>query len=233
MKRVNIRSVKQGAGQLVELYLEGGLTGGRLLCPQNLIPAPGQYLLAHDGSDVPLPVPVFNAGTIPGGFLLAPPISQTWRPGTILSIRGPLGHGFTLPTNVRKIAFVALGETSARLKPLLVEALNRDAAVVLVSDLENPDLPPEVEIQSAVGLADIVQWADYLAMDLTRESLPELRVMLGLTGQDRVRYQAQVLMVTPIPCGGMGDCGVCAVTVRRGWKMACKDGPVFDLNELI
>jgi len=36
----------------------------------------------------------------------------------------------------------------------------------------------------------------------------------------------------PMPCGGLGDCGLCAVDLKRGWKLACKDGPVFDLNEL-
>jgi hypothetical protein len=30
----------------------------------------------------------------------------------------------------------------------------------------------------------------------------------------------------------MGKCGVCAVKVKRGWKMACVDGPVFDLKDL-
>ena len=103
MKRVNIRTMKQGTGELVELYLENGLTGGRVLCPQNLIPGPGQYLLAHDRiparrgpgrADDPLPAPVFNAGSIPGGFLAAPPIPPTWQPGTTLSLRGPLGRGF-------------------------------------------------------------------------------------------------------------------------------------------
>jgi NAD(P)H-flavin reductase len=41
------------------------------------------------------------------------------------------------------------------------------------------------------------------------------------------------LVVAPMPCGGLAECGVCAVTTRRGWKLACKDGPVFDLGELI
>jgi dihydroorotate dehydrogenase electron transfer subunit len=242
MKRVNIRTVKQGTGELVGLYLEGGLRGGRLLCPKKLIPAPGQYLLAHDhASDVPLPAPVFNAGPIPGGFLIAPPIPQAWPPGTILMLRGPLGHGFTLPANARNVALAALGETSARLRLVLDAALKQGASVVLASNLNIPDLPPEVEIQPVTALAEVVQWADYLAVDIPCESLPELRVKLGLGEQDPIRFdrtgpqrvrEAQVLVVTPMPCGGMGDCGVCAVRIPNKWKMACKDGPVFKLNEL-
>jgi len=90
--------MQQGTGELVELFLENGLRGGRMLCPQNLIPAPGQYLLVYDpASNDPLPTPVFNVGSIPGGFLAAPPIPPMWQPGTTLSLRGPLGRGFSLP----------------------------------------------------------------------------------------------------------------------------------------
>ncbi|MGD8403399.1 MAG: hypothetical protein PVJ21_07040 [Anaerolineales bacterium] len=234
MKRVNIRCVRQGTGELVELYLENGLTGGRLLCPQNLIPEAGQYLLADDpASDAPLPVPVFKAGSVPGGFLIASPIPRTWQPGTTLSLRGPLGKGFSLPDSARHVALAALAETSTRLKPLLAKALDRDASVVLVSDLEIFDLPSEVEIQPVSALADIAKWADYLAIDIPHEFLPGLRKMLGLSQRTRVRFEAQALVNTPMPCGGMGECGVCAVTLHHGWKIACKDGPVFDLKDLI
>jgi hypothetical protein len=226
--------MKQGTGQLTELTLENGLTGGRLLCPQSLIPFPGQYLLAHEPvSDSPLPAPVFSAGSFPGGFLVAPPLPPTWRPGTSLSLRGPLGRGFSMPASARCIALVALGDTAARLKPLLAVALEQSALVALVSDLDFPDLPPEVEVQPVSALRNVAQWADYMALDLYRESLPGLREMLGLGEEAGVKMEAQALVLTPMPCGGIAECGVCAVTARRGWKLACKDGPVFDLTELI
>jgi NAD(P)H-flavin reductase len=47
-----------------------------------------------------------------------------------------------------------------------------------------------------------------------------------------VKQEAQVLVRTSIPCGGIADCGVCAVMTKSNWKLACKDGPVFDLKEL-
>ena len=220
--------MKQGIGELVELYLENGLTGGRILCPQPLVPSPGQYLLAHDpASDDPLPAPVFNAGSIPGGFLAAPPIPPSWRLGATLSLRGPLGRGFTLPVSVHRVALIALGEISARLKPLLQTALEQGAAVVQVSELDLPDLPPEVEIQPVSSLPEVAMWADYLAIDLEREALPGLREKLGFSEQAGGKVEAQVLIVTPMPCGGVAECGVCTVTVRHDWKMACKDGPVF------
>jgi len=220
-------------GELTELYLENGLIGGRLLCPKNLIPEPGQYLLAHDpASDSPLPAPVFSAGSIPGGFLIAPPIPQAWRAGTSLSLCGPLGRGFSLPTSARQVALVALAESTARLRPLLAIALKQNASVVLVSDLVSNEFPSEVEIQPLSELAEILRWADYLAFDLHRDALPGLGEKLRIHEQVKVTLEAQALIITPMPCGGMAECGVCAVTVRRGWEMACKSGPVFNLREL-
>jgi hypothetical protein len=137
-----------------------------------------------------------------------------------------------MPASARCVALVALAETAARLKPLLAVALGGGASVVLVSDLDLPDLPPEVEVQPVSALAEVAKWADYLAIDLLRESLPGLREKLGLGGQAGVKYEAQALIITSMPCGGIAECGVCAITVRRGWKMACKDGPVFDLAEI-
>jgi dihydroorotate dehydrogenase electron transfer subunit len=226
--------VKQGTAELVELYLESGLTGGKLLCPQNLIPAPGQYLLAHDpASDSPLPFPVFSAGSVAGGFLAAPSLPSTWRPGTKLSLRGPLGRGFSLLASEQCVALVAFGDTVARLRPLLAVALERKAAVVLVSDLDVNDVSSEVEIQPLSGLEDVIKWADFLAVDIPREFLPGLREKLGINGHVKLALEAQVLVHSPMPCGRIAECGVCAVPVHRGWKMACIDGPVFDLQELV
>jgi hypothetical protein len=38
------------------------------------------------------------------------------------------------------------------------------------------------------------------------------------------------LITVPMPCGGMGDCGVCNVMTKKGPRLVCKDGPVFDLK---
>jgi hypothetical protein len=99
------------------------------------------------------------------------------------------------------VALVALGETISRLKSLLVAALEQSASVVLVSDLDKLELPPEVEIQPASGLKEVKRWADYVAVDLPREKISGLREMLGGNGQTKVSVDAQVLVLTPMPCG--------------------------------
>jgi hypothetical protein len=224
----------QGIGELIELLSDNGKQAGRINCHASLVPAPGQYLLAHDStSQIPLPVPIFNAGSIPGGFLAAPPIPKPWAPGTELSLRGPLGRGFIPPDTARRIALLALGASTHRLWPVLHLALERRAAVVLVAASVPPDIPPEVEIQPTSAVPEVAAWADYLAIDLERDSLPDLRTMLGVAIQTGIATVAQVLVGTDMPCGGLADCGVCAVHTRRKWKLACKDGPVFALADVL
>src|SRR5215213_2499109 len=221
-----------GKGQVFELILDNGDRHARISCPPNLVPMPGQYLLASDGSDSSLPVPLFYTDSAPQGFIAAAPVPDTWNPGTKLHLRGPLGRGFTLPLFARKVAIVVFEAAASRLKGLIQQGLKQDAAVVLVCDSAADDLPDDVEVQPLSALGDIVEWADYVAFDVARENLPPLRKRLGKQSQLSTGMRAQILIRTAIPCGGLAECGVCAVVLKSEWKLACKDGPVFDWREL-
>ena len=218
-----------GKGKVVELILESGLRHARISCAVNLIPSPGQYLLAGiaSRSDL-LPVSLFSTESTPESFIACAPIPETWTPGTEIYLRGPLGHGFTLPPSARKVALVSFDNHPARLTALIQPALKQGAAVVLVCDQNEFQLHDEVEVQPLSALGDILEWADYTAFDVAREKLPELKTVVGKRNQMSVKKGAQVLIRTPMPCGGIADCGVCAVTLQSGWKLSCKDGPVFD-----
>jgi dihydroorotate dehydrogenase electron transfer subunit len=219
-------------GQVLELILENGRRQARISCPANLIPAPGQYLLASHASDSPLPVPIYYTDSAPQGFTASAPIPDAWAPGLELYLRGPLGRGFNLPVSARKVALIAFDDAPSRLRGLIAPALKQGAAVVLITDFDSDSLPDEVEVQPMSALDEIVDWADYIAFDAVRENLPELRECLGRMKQAWVGKDAQVLIRTPMPCGGVAECGVCAVIVKSGWEMACKDGPVFELKEI-
>jgi hypothetical protein len=229
--RVNISPMRNGDGQLVEIYLD---SRSRIICPPDLIPAPGQYVLAHaSGSDSPLAVPVFFSDSAPNGFRSAPFLPLAWTPGSQLNLRGPLGHGFAIPSFARKVALITFDESPARLHGLISIALKQEAEVVLVSNMVLDDMPEAVEVQPLQALIDIYQWADYAALDVARENLNQLREMLGKQEQARSPREAQVLVRAPMPCGALAECGVCALTIRHEWKMICKDGPVFDLNSIL
>jgi NAD(P)H-flavin reductase len=221
-----------GTGQVLELILEDENRYVRLSCSASLIPMPGQYLLASDGSGTPLPVPLFYTDSAPQGFIAAAPSTAFWRPGLTLHLRGPLGRGFSLPPTARKIGLVAFDDSPARLRGLIRQALRQDAAVVLVGSSSSDNLPDDVEVQPLTELNDILEWADYAAFDIARENLHQLKEQLGKRNQLVSVRDAQVLVRTPIPCGGIAECGVCAVTLTSEWRLACKDGPVFDWRDL-
>lgn len=222
-----------GKGQVVELVLENGHRQARIACAADLIPSPGQYLLGGTASSIdPLPVSLYSTESTPRGFIAATPIPETWIPGSELALRGPLGQGFEMPPSARKVALVPFDDSSARLRGLIQPALVQGAAVVLLSDSDGEHLPDEVEVQPLSALEDILSWADYIAFDVSRESLPELRERLRGKNQSSGKGEAQVLIYAPAPCGGVAECGVCAVTLKSGWRMACKDGPVYGLGEI-
>ena len=233
---------------------KGGGRAAKIACPPKMIPAPGKYLLARgpaesDSGVAWLLFPEAIASPRPSSRQAAPqtdstssftagPIPSTWRPGDTLNLRGPLGHGFRLPKNVRRLALVALGDTASRLLPLIPPALESGADIALFCEAPlhpctHAPLPSIVEIHSLSDLPETKSWPDFLALDLPLETLPTLRQTLGLGPHERLSCPAQALIWTPMPCGALADCGVCAVPARRGgYKLACKDGPVFDLNEL-
>jgi len=218
-----------GKGKVIELILDNGNRHARISCAGNLIPSPGQYLLAGAASQPDThPISLFSTESTHESFIACAPIPETWTPGIEIYLRGPLGRGFALPPSARKVVLVAFDFSPARLSMLIQLGLKQGAAVVLVCDESELQLPDEVEIQPLSALGDILEWADYTAFDVARENLSVLKEAVGKQNQMSVKNEAQVLIRTSMPCGGIADCGVCAVTLKSNWKLTCKDGPVFD-----
>ena len=222
--------------KLVEIFSLGGSRTGILDLPRSAWPSPGQYLPAQTLGNFfeILPTHLFRIGTETERLALAP-IPVSWQPGDLLSLLPPQGHGFILPGNARRVALAANGVDPGRLLPLVPLALAQDATVTLFCDPQpSPDIlhqiPSVVEIAPLAALLNELDWPEYLAVDLPREYLPQLDRMLQL---DPLPFTGQVLVRTDMPCHGLAECGVCAVETRRGMKLACSDGPVFDLNEVL
>jgi len=217
---------------------ENGHRSTRIDCPTSLIPSPGKYVLADevDVRDSVLGWPLFSVGLNQSfdesNTRFLGPVPSYWRPGTRLHLLGPLGHGFQIPLNIRRLVLVVFGDTASRLLPLIHPALIADVDVVFFSNAALPPLPAEVEIRPFISLPEALAWADFMAIDMPKEKLPSLREILALEPEAGLPCQAQALITLPMPCAGIGDCGACAVKSRQGYELACKDGPVFDLNIL-
>jgi dihydroorotate dehydrogenase electron transfer subunit len=218
---------------LIELRLGSAGLEGTLALPATIRPLPGQYLFAFAaGQSEALAVPLFPAGPASDLLRVAPPLPTSWAAGMRLQVRGPLGSGFRLPPGARRVALAPLGCGPERLLPLAYQALEQDAAVALFSAAIPNGLPSAVEIAPAEQMSDVLEWADYLALDLATGWLARWKSAAGLREGQKLPFSGQALVRAPVACGGLGECGVCAVRTRSGWSLACKDGPVYDLANL-
>jgi len=224
-------------GRVIEIRLEGrGETGALIECPPGMLPSSGQYLqaLARDDRDVVLPVSLFpcqltSSATHAGDtqFATAPPVPASWQPGTSLILRGPLGRGFHTPHPLKRLGLATIGHSASRLLPLIDSA----AEIALFSKSLPPDLPAHVEVNPLNELQTALSWADFLAIDCPLEQLATLPDLLGIEVDGPLPCPAQILVSASMPCGALAECGVCAIPAKRGYKLACKDGPVFDWGE--
>jgi NAD(P)H-flavin reductase len=224
----------ESEGTVAELILLDGQPAARIVCSPRLIPRPGQYVLVvAERSKAPLAAVIFAAQAFPDGFIAAPPVPADWTPGTLVHMRGPLGHGFRVPSAARRIALIAFDDSARRLLYLLAAVPRPDASVTLVCANPPHDLPLDVEVQPLAALVDAWKWSDYAALDLSRESTPALLDMLRNVDARTLVANAEALVRTPMPCGGLAQCGACAVRAPRGAQLACEDGPVFDFRLLL
>ncbi len=174
------------------------------------------------------------------------------QPGDALDVLGPLGRGFNLPAGA---ANLLLASDDQWLSPLLqqmeltvaaggavtlAQGGSRSAALYPVANL-----PAAVEFFAVTGdgsqgqrgqlantLPQLLRWADAV---LAVGSLELYRALKRHTEQVRLRVTPGFLfgLFAPelLPCG-VGACFGCAVTGEHGLKLACSDGPIFDLAEI-
>lgn len=196
---------------------------------------PGQFfqVFAHDTSEL-LPTLLFPCGGDVIGQLFCGNIPKDWLPGTVLHLRGPRGNGFHLPPLARRVALTTLDTISInRLLPLADQALKNGAEITILTDENHEHLAPEIEVLSLTELSRIKNWTDYLAAALPPTKVNTLTRSLEMLPGKGVPFTAEVMLDTPMICDENSACGVCSVNTARGWKLACKDGPVFSLEEII
>ena len=86
-------------------------------------------------------------------------------------------------------------------------------------------------------LPDFLSWADqvcvcgpvdmYKAMSLTLNPSPSKG-----EGEKRSNLRCQISLEMRMGCG-IGACRSCTINTRHGLKQVCRDGPVFDLNDIL
>jgi dihydroorotate dehydrogenase electron transfer subunit len=177
------------------------------------------------------------------------------RPGDRVFVYGPLGRGYAVRRGAGNLLLVAGGIGVAPLVWLADEQVARGCHVTLIEGARGADglfpahlLPPEVEVVAATedgslgqrGLAtdlvpEYLSWADQVfacgPKAMFRALANVVRRFEG-EGARRRRKSVQVLLEEVMPCG-TGICYGCGIRTRRGVRLVCKDGPRFELRDVV
>jgi dihydroorotate dehydrogenase electron transfer subunit len=212
--------------------------------------APGRFILADLGGY--LRTPLFPVPVDAERFevLISPDHpAAALRSGTKANVMGPLGRGFEVPRSARRLLLAADTAHLPVLLPLLGQKPGFSIALLLsalsVGDLYPIRLlPPALEVHvvttdGSAGhkgsvlepFADLARWADCICVADDPTGYPALAEIVREVRVGPGPRSAQALVVPPMVCG-VGACQGCAVAVANGVKLACTDGPVFDLLEL-
>jgi dihydroorotate dehydrogenase electron transfer subunit len=159
------------------------------------------------------------------------------RLGGMLDLLAPLGRAIHFDANTRRIVFIGEGARIVQLFALAQDAAAQGRQVVLVHRAEQifPAhwLSPEIEYRTDADAldAELIAWADALVASGSDESY---RALADAIRAARYRLEpgfARAFVDAAMPCGA-GVCYACAIETARGVRLACADGPAFDLTVL-
>jgi dihydroorotate dehydrogenase electron transfer subunit len=171
------------------------------------------------------------------------------KAGEMLDVLGPMGNGFTIYPESHDLLLVAGGLGIAPLGFLAASAAAQGKSVKLLTGAKTASLViPENFLPGGItrliatedGSIGVKGMVTGLLSDHT-ESVDQIFICgpLPMYRAININYLAclkgkpvQVSLEVRMACG-LGFCYACTVKTRQGLKQVCKDGPVFDLEEVI
>ena len=169
--------------------------------------------------------------------------------GDSIELLGPLGNGFSIHSNSHSLLLVAGGMGIAPLYFLADEALKKGCSVTLLYGTavryRYPEdlLPSGVKVIAAtedgtVGhhglvtdlIADFVGWADQI---FACGPVPIYRDMVHRKRELKLEGKPVQISLEVIMGCGRGVCYGCTIKTKSGLRQVCRDGPVFDLEDIL
>lgn len=171
--------------------------------------------------------------------------------GEVLDTLGPLGNGFSIPMSAKNLLLIAGGTGIAPLVFLAQQASAQGKNVKLVIGAKTAEqLYPEGQLPSDIekifvtedaskgekgtvtqflarNADDLVLWSDQIY------ACGPLAMYQEIERQNWHRKKAiQISLEIRMGCG-IGACYGCSLMTRKGMKQVCKDGPVFDIEDIL
>lgn len=220
---------------------------------------PGQFVMVRcgEGTEHPLrrPLSIHRLTNNKLAFLFTVVGKGTrWlaqrQAGSSIDLLGPLGNGYSIQPGSHNLLLLAGGIGIAPLCFLTEEAVNQGYSVTLLLGASTATqlyprhlLPAKVELvitteDGTAGrkgmitdlLSHLVGWADQIFACGPTEMHYDMALRkkeLKLEGKP-----AQISLEMRMGCG-LGVCYGCTVKTKNGLKQVCKDGPVFELDDIL
>jgi dihydroorotate dehydrogenase electron transfer subunit len=219
---------------------------------------PGQYVMVRcgEGQDMLLRRPLsVNRISQDGSIALLFAIvgrGTEWlaqrNEGDRIDLFGPLGNGFEIAPSSKNLLLVAGGIGIAPLVALGGLAVTMDKSVTLLIgdttvDRIYPDHLLPAGVEAIIATEDGSAGEMGMATDLLPRYVPEadqvfvcgpLPMYRKIAGMGDVlgAKPVQVILETVLGCG-VGACLGCTVETVHGPRLVCKDGPVFELRDIV
>jgi len=215
---------------------------------------PGQFVMVRCGPETTLPRP-FSIHQADGDRIaLLYAVREGGRgtgwlagqeAGASVSIFGPLGNGFTIHPGARNLLLVAGGTGIAPLYFLAEHAVkNKHKVTLLYGTMDKNRYPVSPEIEAAatedgsVGEKGLVtdllpRFTEQADQVFACGPMPMYRDMFNHQRELKLEGRpVQISLEVRMGCG-VGVCYGCTVKTKNGLKQVCKDGPVFDMGEIV
>ena len=216
---------------------------------------PGQFVMVHSGEESLLrrPLSIHQLDRAELALLFTVVGKGThWlaqcQAGDNIDLLGPLGNGYSLYPDSHNLLLVAGGIGIAPLCFLAQEALNQGCSVTLLlgaptaAQLYPGDLLPsgaELVIATEDGTTGKKGMITDLLPDFARRAdqtfacgPSSMYRAMATQGQQLLEAKSvQVSLEMRMGCG-LGICYGCTLRTKRGLKQVCKDGPVFELDDI-
>lgn len=167
------------------------------------------------------------------------------KPGTELDILAALGNGFNLDNCGERpillgggvgcppIYNLAKTMIARGILPTVVLGFNSDDRMIMIEQFESLDIPFYVAtVDGSYGTKGFV--TDVIKQEALNPDyffacgpLPMLRALC-----ENLQIPGQVSLEARMACG-FGNCMCCSIETKKGPKSVCKNGPVFDKDDLI
>jgi dihydroorotate dehydrogenase electron transfer subunit len=215
---------------------------------------PGQFMMVHCGDNYDLmlrrPLSIHWVASKEQIAILFHTVGKgsEWlahcQEGDNLDILGPLGNGFSLKPSTRRLLLIAGGIGIAPLRFLADKALEEELSVTMIMGAQHT-LYPRHLLPSQIDLITVTENGSEgmkgMVTDFIANLIPQADQIFAcgpsamyksIAAQNIRGKLIQVSLEERMGCG-VGACYSCTIKTKLGLMQVCRDGPVFELDDIL